>query len=159
MSDCGLFAGLHLRRRFILLFISGTVILKHVFIVGFSFFKYFWILWNLLSFVHLHVYFVVLSLSLDLLTATTQCHAEFASSEPDSTPNTPAEGCVESSSLSSLSARLRLLLIFLFFRCGVQVVSFLGQAATTVMMIPRSLQLGCLALSRALMMQIRRGIA
>ena len=55
-----------------------------------------------------------LSLSLDLLTATTQCHAEFASSELDSTI---------SSSLSSLSARLKLLLIFLFFRCGVQVVS------------------------------------
>ena len=46
-----------------------------------------------------------LSLSLDLLTATTQHHAEFASSKPDSTPNTPAEGCVESSSLSSLSAQ------------------------------------------------------
>ena len=105
MSDCGLFAGLHLRRRFILLFISGTVILKHVFIVGFSLFRYFCMLWNLLSFVHLHMYFVVLSLSLDLLTATTQFHAEFASSEPDSTPNTPAEGCVESSSLSSLSAQ------------------------------------------------------
>ena len=57
-----------------------------------------------------------LSLSLDLLTATTQCHAEFASSEPDSS--------VESSSLSSLSARLRLLLIFLFFRWGMHVVSF-----------------------------------
>ena len=46
-----------------------------------------------------------LSLSLDLLTATTQCHAEFASSEPDSTPNTPVEGCVESSSLSLLPAQ------------------------------------------------------
>ena len=79
---------------------------------------------NLLSFVQLQLYFVALSLSLDLLTATTQYHAEFASSEPDSTPNTPAEGCVESSLLSSLSARLRHLLIFLFFLCGVQIVSF-----------------------------------
>ena len=59
----------------------------------------------LLSRVQLQLYFAALSLSLDLLTATTQCHAEFASSEPDSTPNTPAEGCVESSSLSSLSAQ------------------------------------------------------
>ena len=59
----------------------------------------------LLSRVQLQLYFAALSLSFDLLTATTQC-------------------LTESSSLLSLSARLRLLFIFLFFRCGVRIVSF-----------------------------------
>ena len=117
VSDCGLFATLCLRRRLILFFISGIVVLKHGPTREFSFCRYFLMFLSLLSFVHLQVYSAALSLSLDLLTATTQCHAEFASSEPDSTPNTPAEGCVESSSLSSLSARLRCLLIFFGFLC------------------------------------------
>ena len=59
----------------------------------------------LLSRVQLQLYFAALSLSFDLLTAIMQC-------------------LTESSSLLSLSARLRLLFIFLFFRCGVRIVSF-----------------------------------
>ena len=99
VSDCGVFAALCLRRRLILFFISGIVVLKHGPISEFSFCRYFLMFLSLPSFVHLQLYFAALSLSLDLLTATTQFHAEFASSEPDSTPNTPAEGCVESSSI------------------------------------------------------------
>ena len=114
LSVCGCCAGLCLRDGLRCALISVIVVLKHVpgaCVIKLLLEWYVFMLWSLFVVVQLQQYpsesqvTSALSLSLDRCTVTTQCRARFVSSEPNSTPKIPAEGCVESSSLSSLSAQ------------------------------------------------------
>ena len=109
LSVCGCCAGLCLRDGLRCALISVIVVLKHVpgaCVIKLLLEWYVFMLWSLFVVVQLQQYPAesqvtsALSLSLDRCTVTMQCRAGFVSSEPNSTPNIPAEGYVESSSLS-----------------------------------------------------------